>query len=82
MKLIDEWDKAWRMLSVQAMTAAAAIQGAWLSIPPDLKSSVPSQWVHYLTIGLLVLGVAGRLVKQDSVSSPSTSAEDQNEVHP
>jgi len=70
MKLIDEVSQAWRMLSVQAMSAAIAIQGAWLEMPADMKSSIPTHWVHYLTMGLLVLGVAGRLVKQDKVSGP------------
>lgn len=64
MKLIANWRKSWRMLSVQAMTAAAAIQGAWASVPDDLKASVPPGVVQWLTLGLLVLGIAGRLVDQ------------------
>jgi len=40
MKLIDEWNKAWRMLSVQAMTVAGALQGAWLYLPDDMRSSM------------------------------------------
>lgn len=68
MKFIDEVGQAWRMLSVQAMSAAIAVQGTWVSVPEDLKSSIPPQWVHYFTMGLLVLGVVGRLVKQDKVS--------------
>ena len=70
MKFIDEVGQAWRMLSVQSMSAAIAIQGAWVSVPDDMKSSIPPQWVHYLTMGLLALGVVGRLVKQDKVSGP------------
>ncbi|MES2042098.1 MAG: hypothetical protein V4495_30150 [Pseudomonadota bacterium] len=68
MKFIDEVGQAWRMLSVQAMSAAIAIQGAWVGMPDDMKSSISPQWVHYLTMGLLALGVVGRLVKQDKVS--------------
>ena len=82
MKLIDEVGQAWRMLSVQAMSAAIAIQGTWVSVPEDLKSGIPPQWVHYLTMGLLVLGVVGRLVKQDKVSGSGISSEDKAEVHP
>jgi hypothetical protein len=68
MKLIDEWKKAWRMLSVQAMTLAGAVQGAWMGVPEDWKASVPANLIQGLTLALLVIGVVGRLVKQDSVS--------------
>jgi len=64
MKLIDDAKDAWKWFSVQAMTLALAIQGAWEVIPADMKTSIPSQYVTYVTLGLLVLGIAGRLVKQ------------------
>jgi len=67
MKLIENWRKSWRMLSVQAMTAAAAIQGAWASVPEDMKASIPPGLVHWVTLSLLVLGIAGRLVDQPKV---------------
>jgi hypothetical protein len=68
MKLIDEWRKAWRMLCMQSMTAAVALQGAWLEAPADMKAQVPAEYVHYLTIALIALGMLGRMVKQESVS--------------
>jgi hypothetical protein len=68
MKLIPEWRKAWRMVSVQAMALAATIQGAWMAIPPDLLQQVPSEIVRGVTLTLLVLGIIGRLVKQEQVS--------------
>lgn len=68
MKLIDNVNKAWRMVSVQAMVAAGAVQLAWESLPPSLLASVPPDVVKYVTLGLLVLGIVGRLVKQDKVS--------------
>lgn len=64
MKLVPEARKAWRWFSVQAMAWALAIQGAWATVPEDMKASVPAGLVHWLTIGLLALGIAGRLVKQ------------------
>ena len=64
MKLIANWKKAWRMLSVQAMALAGAVQGAWLFIPTDMRDSIPANVVQGVTIALLVLGVAGRLVDQ------------------
>ena len=67
-KLIPEAKRAWRMLSVQAMTAAAALQGAWVAIPDGLRESVPPAYITGITITLLVLGVLGRLVAQPKVS--------------
>lgn len=64
MKLIANWKKAWRMLSVQAMALAGAVQGAWVFIPTDMRSSIPESTVQIVTLALLVLGVVGRLVDQ------------------
>ena len=64
MNLIPEWKKAHRMLSVQAMALATAIQGIWPTIPVDLKSTLPSNLVHWVSIALLVAGIFGRLVDQ------------------
>lgn len=64
MKLIPNWRQAWRMFSVQAMTLAGAMQAAWVAIPPDLKDRVPDGLVDVLTVAILALGIAGRLVDQ------------------
>lgn len=64
MKLVDDFKSAWRWFSVQAMALAIAVQGAWEVLPPDMKAGIPPKLVTYVTLGLLVLGVAGRLVKQ------------------
>jgi len=68
MKIIPEWRKAHRMLSVQCMTLASSLLVTWEVLPNDLKASIPQPWVRYGAIALLVLGVVGRLVKQPSVS--------------
>jgi hypothetical protein len=68
MKLIPEWKRAWRMLSVQAMTLATALQGAWLGVPDDMKAGINPSIVNASCMVLLVLGIVGRLVKQDKVS--------------
>lgn len=67
MKLISNWRKAYKMLSVQAMAFATAIQGAWAVLPEEMKATVPPQAVHWITMGLLVLGIVGRLVSQPKV---------------
>ena len=64
MKLIPNWKKAWRMVSVQAMALAGSIQGAWMFIPEDMKSSISPNIVQSVTVALLILGIAGRMVDQ------------------
>lgn len=68
MKLIDNARKAWRMFSVQAMFLAGVLQATWLSLPPDLLAQVPDSIRSGVTLALLGLGIAGRLVKQEKVS--------------
>ena len=65
LELVDDAKQAWRWLSVQSMVVAAAIQGAWLFVPDDLKASIPPDVVQGVTLALLAFGVAGRLVKQE-----------------
>lgn len=67
MQLIPNARRAWRMFSVQAMTLAGALQGAWLALPPDLTQHVPAGAVHGVTLTLLVAGIVGRLVQQPKV---------------
>lgn len=68
MNLIPEWRKALRMFSVQAMLVAGAIQGAWVALPAEMQATIPDDWLRGVTVALMVLGVAGRLVVQQGVS--------------
>lgn len=67
MNLVPEWRNALRMFSVQAMVLAGAVQAAWVSVPPEWQAQVPSDWLRWGTMVLMVLGVAGRLIDQPSV---------------
>lgn len=75
MKLVSDWKQAWRWSSVHAMTAAAAVQGTWIALPDDIKQHVPAIVATAVTIGLLVLGVVGRL--RDQTTKPKTDETDQ-----
>lgn len=66
MKLVADWQRAWRWNSMHAMAAAIALQGAWTAIPDDLKQHVSGALVNGVTIALLVLGIIGRLRDQGS----------------
>jgi membrane protein required for beta-lactamase induction len=66
MKLVDNAKHAYKWLSVQAMALVLAIVGAWMAMPPDLKSRIPETWVDALSMAVLVLGMFGRVVDQGS----------------
>jgi hypothetical protein len=66
MKPIENWRKAWRMFSVQAQALALAVIGAWQAVPDDIKASVP-EWGLWAMLGaILVGGIVGRLIDQES----------------
>ena len=73
MKLIDNWRQAWRWFSVQSMLIAGAIQTTWLTLPADLKDTIPVGWVLGVAVAVLVLGVIGRLIDQ----TPAAKAAEQ-----
>lgn len=65
MRLVNDWKKSYKWLSMHCMTLAGAVQGAWLYIPQDIRQSVPQTFIVGITIGLLALGIFGRLIDQD-----------------
>lgn len=66
-RLIAEWRLGHRMISVICWGIAAALQGAWLFLPMDLKDSVSplvkSIWA-YAILGFGVAGIGGRFIDQ------------------
>lgn len=69
MKLVDDARNAWKWFSVQAMVLSIALQGAWEAMPADLKGGIQDSWVHWIAMGLLGVGLAGRLVQQGKPSA-------------
>jgi hypothetical protein len=63
-ELVHNWRRAWTWFSMQAMAAAGLLLTVWATIPEDLKAVLPPVWTKGIAIGLIVLGIAGRLVKQ------------------
>lgn len=64
MKLVSNWRKAWRWASVQFMALAAAAQVAWETLPPEALAVIPVDWRGYITLGLVVAAMIGRVVDQ------------------
>lgn len=67
MKFIDDARKAWKHYSTIALTAASGLQGAWLSIPEDIKAGLPEsvgQAVSWISLAIVLLGLFGKFVEQ------------------
>lgn len=65
-QLIEDWRKAWRFLSVQAMGLNAAFLASWTVIPDDFKMNLPKWFMPVVVVSLLLTGIIGRIVKQNS----------------
>ncbi len=72
-RLVEDWRRAWRWFSVQAMAISAAVLGAWAVFPEDLKALLPSRAVQGLAAALLLIGIVGRVVDQGRRPPPDTS---------
>lgn len=70
MKLIENWHRAWKWMSVRCMALAAAIQGAWMFIPDDMRRSIPHHIVEGATVVLLLAGVVGRVTTSIPKDTP------------
>jgi hypothetical protein len=62
--LVEDYKDAVKWLSVWAMATTAAMVGAWQAVPDSWKEVVPDKWKTAAVIVMMVLGVAGRVLKQ------------------
>lgn len=74
-QLIENWRRAWRMLSVQMQALAFALLGAWQVLPDEIKAMLPPTLAPKIVMALLVAGILGRLIQQPSTRSPTADAE-------
>jgi hypothetical protein len=63
-ELVHNWRFAWRFFSMQAMAINTAFLATWAVLPDDIKSALPSWLVPVAAVFLLVVGMAGRIIKQ------------------
>lgn len=71
MKMIEDWKQAYKWASTRCMALAATVQATWISIPEDTRAQVPAYLVSGLTVGLLVMGVIGRITQKSDNVSPA-----------
>ena len=69
-KLVDDARKAWRWLSVQIPALNVAFLATWSVLPAKFQDALPAPWVIGIAVGLIVLGVAGRLIDQTPKDAP------------
>lgn len=67
-KLIPNWKRLHRMLSVQLTTLNAGIVGGWQVLPPDWKAVIPQPLMVKAAIALFVLTIIARLIDQGSIT--------------
>lgn len=65
MKLVDDARQARHWISMQAMGVNTAFLLAWSVLPDRFQDAIPASWIIGIAVALLVLGMVGRLTKQE-----------------
>jgi hypothetical protein len=63
-KLVKNWKRAHRWLSMRFLAASAALQAGFAVLPDDLRMTLPAWLMHGSAIALLVCAALGRLLDQ------------------
>lgn len=66
MQLVPNWRSAGRWMSMRFMALAAAAQVAWETLPPEALAVIPVDWRGYITLGLVIAAMIGRVIDQGS----------------
>lgn len=70
MKLVENWKRAHRMISVQLSVINGAVLAAWQALPADWRAVLPQSLLVKVAIALLVLSIIARLIDQGSTTEP------------
>ena len=64
MRLVDDWRKAWKWISIQLSVGLALIAPIWMAMPQDVKGIIPEGWNVWI-VSIVALSIAiGRLKDQ------------------
>lgn len=85
---IDNAKDFFKFISVWAMIIASAVQSTfilapnvlidiWDKLPDDLKSSIPVSYLQFTTVGILALGLYGRVIKQGKAKADELDKADE-----
>lgn len=64
MKLHQDWKRAYRWFSVQAMSVTATFLVVWALLPEKMQDAFSPTELKLMAASVLALGVAGRLIDQ------------------
>lgn len=89
-RFIDDSNKFIHFWSIRVDILAAAFSGfliafpdiandVWNQFPQDLKSVLPVQWTHAISIGLLVASMVARVLKQSKLGPKNESTSSGND---
>lgn len=65
MKLVPNWRKARKWLSIQIPAVNVAFLATWSLLPEKFQEAIPVWAVVGIAVALLVLGMVGRLIQQE-----------------
>lgn len=65
-RLVKDWHKCGRWLSMRLIAASVALQLAFMALPYDARAYLPEWMTRWIAIVLLVGTFAGRLIDQDT----------------
>jgi xanthine/uracil permease len=68
--LIDEWRKAYKLLSVQANSIGLAIAATYGAMYEQLKETFPPQWMAAVTGAVFAAGIICRVISQAPKDDP------------
>uniref|UniRef100_A0AAU6VZY0 Holin n=1 Tax=Pseudomonas phage Pavpe01 TaxID=3138545 RepID=A0AAU6VZY0_9VIRU len=91
LELIDDWRLFWRFTSLQLGAIGAALTGvliafpdaalyAWGILPADLKAVIPERYLPLIGVGVFVLSMFARLIKQRKPEPKGVNNNDDNTV--
>lgn len=80
--MIPNWRSAWRMLSVQANALNVSGLTTWALLPDGLQQRIPTWVVVAFAVGMLVLGIVGRLVAQPALPDSPARKDEARETVP
>lgn len=75
MKLVTNWQQAWRLNSVQAAAALAFLSALQANVLPQIQSLVPVAWWPWVTGTVALLIIILRLRDQPDVSVGAPAAD-------
>jgi len=70
-KLIEDWRTSYKAYSMIGMSVAVMVNVVYSNLPERFQNSLTDSDIRYVTIGIIVAAIVGRLWKQNLKSAPA-----------